>query len=73
MLTRSPRLGFEMGARHAVGLTACCNGGAISPVHENPVMHTLVDDFRFFSFHFKDDWYKGYFIPKGTIIFPNVW
>ncbi|KAJ3877326.1 cytochrome P450 [Lentinula edodes] len=21
----------------------------------------------------EDDWYKGYFIPKGTIIFPNVW
>ncbi|KAJ3887791.1 cytochrome P450 [Lentinula edodes] len=73
MLTRSPRLGFEMGARHAVGLTARCNGGAISPVHENPVTHTLIDNFRFFYFHFKDDWYKGYFIPKGTIIFPNVW
>ncbi|KAM6497828.1 cytochrome P450, partial [Amanita muscaria] len=21
----------------------------------------------------KDDWYQGYFIPKGTICFPNVW
>ena len=21
----------------------------------------------------QDDWYEGYFIPKGTIIIPNVW
>ncbi|PPR05124.1 hypothetical protein CVT24_010380 [Panaeolus cyanescens] len=21
----------------------------------------------------EDDWYKGYFIPKGTIISPNIW
>ncbi|KAJ3886755.1 cytochrome P450 [Lentinula edodes] len=21
----------------------------------------------------EDDWYEGYFIPKGTVVFPNVW
>ncbi|KAJ3558859.1 hypothetical protein NM688_g676 [Phlebia brevispora] len=24
-------------------------------------------------FSTEDDWYKGYFIPKGTIVFMNVW
>ena len=21
----------------------------------------------------EDDWYKGYFIPKGSIVIPNIW
>ena len=23
--------------------------------------------------HRQDSWYEGYFIPKGTIVIPNVW
>ncbi|KAJ3806034.1 cytochrome P450 [Lentinula aff. lateritia] len=35
--------------------------------------HTLIHNFRSdCDLCFQDDWYKGYFIPKGTIIFPNV-
>lgn len=58
--------GFKVAARNTFGCATHCDRG-LFPIFCLPGMGYT------YCASIQDDWYEGYFIPKGTACIPNVW